>query len=60
MSVLKRTIFLPCPLEQVWHTVTNLEDIAWRSDLKQVKFLSEKRFVEYTTSVCTRLGTNIS
>jgi hypothetical protein len=44
------TIHIPCPLEQVWHTVTDLRDTSWRSDLKQVKVLSEKCFVEYTKS----------
>ena len=36
-------------LEEVWNTVTSLENYSWRSDLAKIKvFEEEKKFVEYT------------
>ena len=33
MAVSKVTVHFPCPVERVWHTVTDLTHTAWRSDL---------------------------
>ena len=43
-----REALLPAPAERVWQVVTSLEDIAWRSDLREVNDLGEGRFVEVT------------
>ena len=50
MSVSKMTVYFPCPVEQVWNTVTDLAHTAWRSDLSQVEVLDEAHFVEHTKS----------
>lgn len=50
MAVSKVTIQFPCPVEQVWHMVTNLAHTAWRSDLVRVEVLDETHFVEHTKS----------
>ena len=50
MAVSKVTVYFPCPVEQVWHTVTDLTNTAWRSDLAQVEVLDEVHFVERTKS----------
>lgn len=50
MATSKVTIHFPCPLERVWHTVTDLTNTAWRSDLTRVEVLDEDHFVEYTKS----------
>ena len=50
MAVSKVTVHFPCPVEQVWQTVTDLSQTAWRSDLARVEVLDETHFVEYTKS----------
>ena len=50
MATFKVTVHFACPVEQVWHTVTNLTYTAWRSDLARVEVLDESRFVEHTKS----------
>ncbi|MDD3368542.1 MAG: SRPBCC family protein [Lachnospiraceae bacterium] len=35
-------------IEEVWKTVTSLENYSWRSDLSKIEVLSETQFVEYT------------
>lgn len=50
MAVSKVTVHFPCPVERVWHTVTDLTHTAWRSDLARVEVLDEARFVEHTKS----------
>ena len=50
MATSKVTVHFPCPVEQVWHTVTDLTHTAWRSDLARVEVLDEAHFVEYTKS----------
>ena len=50
MATSKVTVHFPCPVEQVWHTVTDLTHTAWRSDLKQVEVLDETHFIEHTKS----------
>ena len=35
-------------IEDVWKTVTSLEDYGWRSDLSRIEVLSDKKFIEYT------------
>ena len=50
MAVSKVTVHFPCPVERVWHTVTDLTNTAWRSDLARVEVLDEGRFVEHTKS----------
>ena len=50
MAVSKVTVYFPCPVERVWHTVTDLTNTAWRSDLAQAEVLDEVHFVERTKS----------
>ena len=50
MAVSKVTVHFPCPMERVWHTVTDLTHTAWRSDLARVEVLDEARFVEHAKS----------
>lgn len=50
MATSRVTVHFPCPVEQVWQTVTDLMNTAWRSDLKRVKVLDEAHFVEHTKS----------
>lgn len=37
-----------CNIQEVWETVTTLENYAWRSDLSKIEILNERRFIEYT------------
>ena len=50
MATSKVTVRFPCPVEQVWHTVTDLAHTTWRSDLARVVVLDETHFVEHTKS----------
>lgn len=50
MAISKVTAHFACPVEQVWQTVTDLMNTAWRSDLARVEVLDEARFVEHTKS----------
>lgn len=50
MATSKVTVHFPCPVEQVWRTVTDLTNTAWRSDLKRVEVLDESHFIEHTKS----------
>ena len=50
MATSKVTVSLPCPVERVWQTVTDLSHTAWRSDLARVEVLDEPHFVEHTQS----------
>lgn len=48
MATSKVAVHFPCPVEQVWRTVTDLSHTAWRSDLARVEVLDENHFVEHT------------
>ena len=50
MATSKVTVRFPCPVEQVWQTVTDLAHTAWRSDLAGVVVLDETHCVEHTKS----------
>ena len=50
MPVSKAMVLFPSPVEQVWHTVTDLTHTAWRSDLARVETLDENRFIEHSKS----------
>ena len=52
---------LPCQLQTVWEAVTAVERYAlWRSGLRGVAVLDEKRFVEYTnTGFATTFTTTV-
>ena len=50
MAVSSVTTHLPCPVERVWQTVTDLENTDWRSDLTGVDILDETHFTEHTKS----------
>lgn len=50
MPTSRVTVQLPCPVERVWHTVTNLTHTTWRSDLAWVEVLDEDHFMEYSKS----------
>lgn len=49
MAVSKATVHFPCPVEQVWQTVTDLSHTARRSNLARVEVLDETHFMNYTT-----------
>ena len=50
MATSRITVSFSCPVEQVWHTVTDLSSTAWRTDLKRLEVLDETHFVEHTKS----------
>ena len=50
MATSRVTVRFPCPVEQVWQTVTDLTHTAWRSDLNRVEVLDSTHFVEHTKS----------
>ena len=50
MATSKVTVNFPCLVEQVWQTVTDLMNTAWRSDLARVEIIDHARFVEHTKS----------
>ena len=50
MATSRVTEYFLCPVEQVWQTITDLTNTAWRSDLAQVEILDETHFVEHTKS----------
>ena len=39
MPTSKVTVHFPCPVEQVWQTVTDLTHTTWRSNLGRVELL---------------------
>ena len=47
MATSRVTVRFPCPVEQVWQTVTDLTHTAWRSDLNRVEVLDSTHFVEH-------------
>ena len=54
MAVSKVAVYFPCPVEQVWHTVTDLAHTGWRSDLTLTKVLDDTHFTEHTKNgYCT-------
>ena len=46
MATSNMKVTILCPIEIVWDTVTNLNDLSWRSDLKAVKIIDEHNFIE--------------
>ncbi len=52
MAFCKSATTFPCPVERLWHTVTDLEHTAWRSDLSRVEVPEKGRFVEYGRGGC--------
>ncbi|MDO5715191.1 MAG: polyketide cyclase [Tissierellia bacterium] len=46
MAIANIKVTLLCPIEKVWNTITNLEDFAWRSDLKNIRIVDDNHFVE--------------
>ena len=48
MSVANIKVTLNCPIEKVWDKVTDLRDFGWRSDIKDIKIIDDKNFVEIT------------
>lgn len=50
MALSKVIVHFPCPVDQVWQTVTDLTHTAWRSDLARVEILDKTHFVEHTKS----------
>ena len=34
--------------EEVWNTVTSLENCDWRRDLERIEVISDRQFIEYT------------
>jgi hypothetical protein len=41
-------MILPCHKETAWDIVTNNQEYAWRSDIKQITIVDETNFIEYT------------
>lgn len=50
MATSRVIVHFPCPVEQVWQTVTDLSHTSWRSDLIRVEVLDKTHFVEHTKS----------
>ena len=50
MAASQVTVEFSCPVETLWHTVTDLEHTAWRSDIERVEILDAAHFVEHTRS----------
>ena len=48
MAVSQISAVLPACVERVWSVVTNLEEYAWRSDLREIRVLNDRQFVEVT------------
>ncbi|WP_105300262.1 polyketide cyclase [Anaerococcus marasmi] len=48
MAVSNIKVTLNCPIEKVWDKVTDLRDFGWRSDIKDIKIIDDKNFVEIT------------
>ena len=48
MAVSTITEIIDADLQKVWNVVTSLDDFRWRSDLSDLKIITEKEFVEYT------------
>lgn len=48
MAVANIKVTLNCPIEKVWDKVTDLRDFGWRSDIKDIKIIGDKNFVEIT------------
>lgn len=48
MAVSNIKVTLQKDIQEVWETVTSLENYAWRSDLSKIEILNEKQFIEYT------------
>ncbi len=48
MAIANIKVTLLCPIEKVWNKVTDLSDFGWRSDIKDIKTIDEKNFVEIT------------
>ena len=50
MAASQVTAKFSCPVETLWHTVTDLEHTAWRSGIERVEVLDAAHFVEHTHS----------
>ena len=48
MAVSSITEIIDADLQKVWNVVTSLNNFGWRSDLSDLKIISEKKFVEYS------------
>lgn len=48
MAASQVTAEFSCPVETLWHTVTDLEHTAWRSDIERVEVWDAAHFVEHT------------
>ena len=48
MAVSSITEIIDVDLKEVWNVVTSLDNFGWRSDLKDIKLINDKEFVEYT------------
>lgn len=44
--IAKRKELIQASLEEIWNHVTTMEDSSWRSDLKEIKKISETEFDE--------------
>ena len=50
MATSKVTVHFPCSIERLWHTVTDLANTAWRSDLAVLKDLDNKTLIKNSRS----------
>lgn len=41
-------VTFPYKVQEVWDTVTTLENYSWRSDLSKIEVISQSEFIEYT------------
>lgn len=47
MAISKITAVFQSSIQDVWNTVTSLEEYQWRSDLSRIEKINETQFVEY-------------
>lgn len=48
MAVSKITVHFDHTIEEVWDTVTSLENYGWRRDLDRIEVIDDRQFIEYT------------
>lgn len=48
MAISNIKVVFQSGIQDVWNTVTSLENYRWRSDLSKIEILNDKQFVEYT------------
>ncbi len=48
MAIANVKVTLPCPIDIVWETVTDLSSQLWRSEIDRVEVIDDINFIEHT------------